>query len=285
MSVEGVSKSAIARIQSLAWNTVARWLELATEFARRFNARMIRGFELVELQADEICTMLGNKRKRLWAFTSLEVWSRLWISFVVGERCYAGARALLSATINRGRLNQQLLFTSDGFEPYGWAIKKLLSSICIYGQVIKFRRGGHVVKIQRRLILGTKADLRRALAASEDSTVINTSFVERLNLIIRQGSAYLCRHTLCFARRAKSLVNHLELLRCYYNFIRPHRGLQFGRQRRTPAMQVGLASRKLSFREVFAGQVAAFFCVWIRFSMRRYVSFPRPCRSLIATLS
>ena len=47
------------------WNSVARWTELAAEFAKRFNTRMIRGYELVELQADEICTLIGNKRKRL----------------------------------------------------------------------------------------------------------------------------------------------------------------------------------------------------------------------------
>ena len=106
----------------------------------------------------------------------------------MGRRCYAGARALLSATINRCHLNQQFLFTTDGFEPYGWAVKKLLSPICIYGQVLKQRRKDNVVKVERRLVRGSKADLRRALTASEDSAAINTSFVERLNLIIRQGS-------------------------------------------------------------------------------------------------
>jgi hypothetical protein len=41
------------------------------------------------------------------------------------------------------------------------------------------------------------------------------------------------------------------LLRCYYNFIRPHRALKFGSEIRTPAMQAGLVSKRLSFREVF----------------------------------
>ena len=47
------------------------------------------------------------------------------------------------------------------------------------------------------------------------------------------------------------LEGHLELLRCYYNFVRPHLGLKFGRVVRTPAMQAGLAARKLTFREIF----------------------------------
>ena len=39
--------------------------------------------------------------------------------------------------------------------------------------------------------------LKQALLDSEDSLKMNTSFVERLNLTIRQGSAYLGRRALC----------------------------------------------------------------------------------------
>jgi hypothetical protein len=75
---------------------------------------------------------------------------------------------------------------------------------------------------------------------------LNTSFVERLNLTIRQGSAYLGRRTRCQARWKQCLEDHLELLRCHYNFVRPHRALKFGREVRTPAMQSGLSSRRLT---------------------------------------
>ena len=57
----------------------------------------------------------------------------------------------------------------------------------------------------------------RALQASEDSVKLNTSFVERLNLTVRHGSAYLGRRTISHARCKKQLQEHLELLRCYYN--------------------------------------------------------------------
>ncbi len=81
---------------------------------------------------------------------------------------------------------------------------------------------------------------------------MNTSFIERLNLTIRQSSAYLLRRTLSHARSQEKLEEHLELLRCYYNFVRPHRALKFGREIRTPAMQTGLTTRRLTFREIFA---------------------------------
>ena len=86
---------------------------------------------------------------------------------------------------------------------------------------------------------------------SEDSSTVNTSFIERLNLTIRQGSAYLSRRTLSHARATDTLEAHLELLRCYYNFVRPHRALKFGRETRTPAMQAGLATRRLTLRDIF----------------------------------
>jgi len=87
---------------------------------------------------------------------------------------------------------------------------------------------------------------------SEDSVKLNTSFVERLNLTIRQGSAYLGRRTICQARWKQCLDDHLELLRCHYNFVRPHRALKFGREVRTPAYQAGLTKRVLTFREIFS---------------------------------
>ena len=72
-----------------------------------------------------------------------------------------------------------------------------------------------------------------------------TSYVERLNLTIRQGAAYLFRRTICYARRDQRLEDHLQLLRCYYNFVRPHWALKFGREVGTPAIQADLTRRRL----------------------------------------
>ena len=43
---------------------------------------------------------------------------------------------------------------------------------------------------------------------------------------------------------------HVELLRCYYNFIRPHRALRFGRETRTPAMQAGVVNKRLAWSDI-----------------------------------
>ena len=84
LSVEGMNKSAIARIKRIAWNTVHRWLERASNWCRRFNDRKISGLSVVELQADEIRTIIRGKEQPIWVFGVIDVWSRLWPSTVVG---------------------------------------------------------------------------------------------------------------------------------------------------------------------------------------------------------
>ena len=104
---------------------------------------------------------------------------------------------------------------------------------------------------------------------SEDSSKLNTSFVERHNLTIRQGSSYLCRRTACHAREGRNLEEHLQLLQLHYNFIRPHSALRFAAELRTPAMQAGLVVRKLSFREVFMIRWLVF--LWVLDLFRRWL--------------
>ena len=85
----------------------------------------------------------------------------------------------------------------------------------------------------RRAVMGAAWRFDEALARSDESSTVNTSFIERLNLTIRQSSAYLSRRTLSHARATDTLAAHLELLRCYYNFVRPHGALKFSSCRRS----------------------------------------------------
>lgn len=76
--------------------------------------------------------------------------------------------------------------------------------------------------------------------------------VERLNLTIRQGVAYLFRRTICYARWKEYLEDQLSLLRCYCSFVVPYLALKFGRKVRTLARQAGLATRRPTLREIFS---------------------------------
>ncbi len=264
LSVEGLSKSAIARVKRLSWNTVSRWHERAANVAKEFNEHRLRGFLLQELQLDEIRTFLDRKKRPIWMITVIEVWSRLWPSCVLGRRSYRNIRRLLRDLLSKSGFTCPILITTDGFAPYEWVIRRMFGPACIYGQVIKTRRKDRVVAIDRKLLIGSPEQLEDALFNSEDSDTLNTSFVERHNLTIRQGSSYLHRKTAAHARWPHRLQEHLELLRCHYNFIRPHMALQFGTIRRTPAMQAGLTSRPLTFRQIFTSRVLIVFVIWAR---------------------
>jgi IS1 family transposase len=251
LRVEGVDLSATARVTGHSRNTIARWLVRASMAAKRFNRQMLRDFPILELQADELCTFVGSKRRTIWLFAIIEVSSRLWAGSRLGRRSYRHAKAVLNDVILRGRLVGVPLIATDGFEYYFGVILRLVGPACIYGQVIKTRRNNRVIRVERRLKIGTASRLNEALLESEDSETLNTSFIERLNLTIRQGSAYLRRRSTSHARCDDQLREHVELFRCHYNFLRPHRALRFGREIRTPAMQAGIVSKPLAWSHIF----------------------------------
>ena len=254
LRVEGVSISATARVTGHSRNTIARWLERASRAAERFNRQMLRDFEIVELQADELYTFIGSKSRPMWLFATIEVCSRLWAGSFLGRRSYRNTKAVINDVILRGRLVGFPLIATDGFEYYFAVIARLIGPACVYGQVIKTRRNNRVVRVERRVKIGTARHLKEALLESEDSETLNTSFVERLNLTIRQGSAYLRRRSPCHARCEDQLRGHVELLRCHYNFVRRHRGLKFGSVCRTPAMQAALVSKPLTLSDIFSAR-------------------------------
>ena len=252
LSVEGLNKSAIARVKQIAWNTVHRWLQKAASSCRRFNDRRINGIAITELQADEIRTIIHDKEQPIWIFATIEVWSRLWPATVVGRRSYRNTLSIFRDIFSRTNLERVPLIATDGFAFYAKVIRRVFGPACLYGQVIKTRSNDRIVRVERRAVIGAYWRLEKMLADSEDSSKLNTSFIERLNLTIRQGSAYLFRRTICHARWKEHLEDHLDLIRCYYNFVRPHRALKFGLEVRTPAMQAGLTTRRLTFREIFS---------------------------------
>ncbi len=95
LRVEGVSISAISRVEGIAWNTVARWLDTVARVCRQFNRGRIAGLVVEELQADEIRSFTGGKTRPTWMFAAIDVWSRLWTSTVVGRRSYRNTLALV----------------------------------------------------------------------------------------------------------------------------------------------------------------------------------------------
>jgi len=88
-----------------------------------------------------------------------------------------------------------------------------------------------------------------ALQLHDFAALIQTAFIERVNLTIRRGVAPLMRKTWSLAQNPDHLLLHVEWWRSYYHFIRPHEslsvlipGLRKYRQR-SPAQAANLASK------------------------------------------
>src|SRR5215471_6443383 len=114
LSVEGLNKSAIARVARIGWNTVDRWLEKATDCGRRFNDQELTGFKATELRADEIRTIIQGKQQPTWIFAAIEVWSRLWSSTVSADAATKARWPCFGTLLNeRTRKIFPLIATTD----------------------------------------------------------------------------------------------------------------------------------------------------------------------------
>ena len=88
-------------------------------------------FDLIELQADALCTFIGNKSTTIWLFATLEVSSGLWASSVLGRRSDRNARAVIEDVLCRGRVVGCSLIATDGFEYYVGAVGALSLRILV----------------------------------------------------------------------------------------------------------------------------------------------------------
>lgn len=167
------------------------------------------------------------------------------------------------------------IFSSDGLKLYSYALtahfghwvlgegmRKLMweiTAVSFYVQVKKIHRRRRLVKVEYHVLLGELEKLRVGLKAVGLSGTINTAFVERLNLTIRQGVSFLVRRTWGTAQFTSELELHLQWWRGYYHFVRYHESLRIrfsnpverkGKQTphryrsRAPAMAAGLASHR-----------------------------------------
>ena len=116
---------------------MTRRIERAAEAAGRFGARLLTGYMLTELQADEIRTSLNSKKRVLWVLTAIEVWSRLWVSVVLGRRSCRNVMRLLADAAHSSRFDRPPLITTDGYRYYGIVLGRLPDRGCIHCRVVK----------------------------------------------------------------------------------------------------------------------------------------------------
>ena len=138
----------------------------------------------------------------------------------------------------------------------------------LYAQVVKSYRRWRLVGVKYRVVFGAMERVQQVLAAC--GRKINTAFVARLNLDIRQRVTAVGRRVNTLCQGAAGLRQQLGIYQVYYNFCLPHSSLRQplpipeatnGRGSAkvwwpcTPAMAAGLTEHVWTLKEVLMFRV------------------------------
>jgi IS1 family transposase len=302
---EGLGIRATARVFEVAPNTVLQWLSEAAEQLRAFSAYFLCDLHLEQLQLDELYAVLRDlkagainddeaierlERSPYWVWTAMDPRSKLLVVVDVGTRTLAMAQRVVHQLTRVLAPGCVPLFLTDGFKEYGTAIlahfghwiqperrqdkgprpkpRWMPLPELLYAQVVKSYRRRHIVGVKHRVVFGTQLAIEQVLAVC--GWTINTSFVERLNLDIRQRVAAIGRRVNTICQGEEGLLDQLVLFQSYHNFVLPHaslrqplrvpeatkiRGSVKVWRPRTPAMAAGLTDHVWSLREVLLFRV------------------------------
>ena len=255
---EGLDIRATARVFELDPNTVESWLGQAAQHLTAVSHYLIHDLKLSQVQVDELWALLGQseaelgdqrrRRSQGWVWVGIDPVSKLMLAYVVGDRSLAYAQLLIHAIAALLAPGCVPLFLSDQWSAYEAALLTHFGQWfqpsrrfsqgrppqprwqprpeLHYVQLVKQRVKGRVVRVTYRVVYGSLERVQALLKASGVAQVINTAFIERLNLSIRQHVAALGRKVISFAKTETGLRHQLSLWQAYYNFCLPHLALR-----------------------------------------------------------
>jgi IS1 family transposase len=270
---EGLDVAAASRVFGHRPATITCWLSRAGQHAEQIHRHLFRDLHLPHLQVDEMRTRRRARSAVLWLWLSGDPLTKIVPVVALGPRTQQGAHAVLHALGALLAPGCVPLFTSDGLRLYFYALTAhfgqwrgrgrqrhwAVAPALLYGQVHKHYRRRRVVQVTQRVLCGTATRLCHTLQALGLSGHLNTAFIERVNLTVRQRVSSLARRTWATAQTTPALLLHVEWWRGYYHFIRPHQSLRVTlpypqarvgqrvprRYRaRTPAMAAGLTTHR-----------------------------------------
>ena len=138
----------------------------------------------------------------------------------------------------------------------------------LYAQVVKTVQRRRLVRVRHRVVFGTLETVNAVLAPL--GCQINTAFIERLNLTIRQHVAAVGRRVTTLCKDEDGVRQQLVVFQTYHNFCLPHASLRqpllvpeptngHGSAKQwqpcTPAMAAGLTDGVWTLREVLLFRV------------------------------
>src|SRR4030095_15302057 len=302
---EGLGIRATARVFEVDPTTVLHWLVEAAEQLRAFSVYFFCDLHLEQLQLDEVYAVLRDRkageinddeaiarleRAPSWVWTAMDPTSKLLVVVDIGSRTLAMAQRVVHQVVQVLAPGCVPLFLTDGFKAYTTALlthdgqwvqparrraqgpmpkpRWMPQPQLLYAQVVKTVRRRRLVDVQHRIVFGTLGAVQQVLAAH--GWQINTAFIERLNLTIRQHVAAVGRRVSTLCKGEDGVRQQLALYHVYYNFCLPHAslrhpllqaepthgtGLAKRWQPRTPAMAAGLTDHVWTLREVLLFRV------------------------------
>ena len=302
---EGLGIRAVARVFEVDPNTVLAWLVEAAEHLQAFSQHFLHHVRVTQVQLDELYALLRAvkagevseaealqrlSRSPRWVWVAIDPVSKLLLTLDVGDRTLAMAQRMVHQVVQVLAPGCVPLFLTDGFKEYATALlthygqwvqperrqaagplpkpRWMPLPQLLYAQVIKTVRRRRLVRVTHRVVFGALAAIEQVLAAH--GWHINTAFIERVNLTIRQHVAAVGRRVLTLCKGEDGLRQQLALYHMYYNFVLPHASLRqplpqpeptHGSgsatrwQPRTPAMAAGLTDHVWTLREVLLFRV------------------------------
>src|SRR5215813_5535425 len=302
---EGLGIRGTARVFEVDPNTVLQWLVEAADQLRAFSHHVLHDVRVRQVQLDELFALLSAvkagevgaaevierlERSPQWVWVAMDPESKLLLAIDVGNRTLAMAQRVVHHVAQVLAPDCAPLFLTDGFKEYltallthyghwvqsvrrraqGPAPKPRWMPLpqLLYAQVLKTVRRRHLVRVSHRVVFGPLEAVQQVLAAC--GWQINTAFIERVNLSIRQHVAAVGRRVSTLCKGEEGLQQQLVLYQVYYNFCLLHASLRLPLlqpeptkgngsakrwQPRTPAMAAGLTDHVWTLREVLLFRV------------------------------
>jgi IS1 family transposase len=302
---EGLGIRAVARVFAVDPNTVLAWLLEVADHLKAFSQYFLRDVRVTQVQLDELYALLSAvkageiseaeaiqrlSRSPHWVWVAIDPVTKLLLTIDVGDRTLAMAQCVVHQVVQVLAPGCVPLFLTDGFKEYTTALlthygqwmhpprqraqgpapkpRWMPLPQLLYAQVIKTTRRRRLVHVRHCVVFGTLEAVQQVLAAC--GWQINTAFIERLNLSLRQHVAAVGRRVITLCKGEAGLRQQLVLYQVYYNFCLPHASIRrplpqpertngSGSAKRwqsqTPAMAAGLTDHVWSMREILLFRV------------------------------
>jgi IS1 family transposase len=258
---EGLGIRATARVFEGDAHTVLQCLVDAAEQLRAFSRYVLCDVHVEQLQLDELSAVLRDlkagainddeaiqrlERSPYWVWTAMDPDSKVLLVIDVGTRTLKMAQRVVHQVVQRLSPGCVPLCVTDGLKDYGTAFLAHFGQWIqparrrdrgplpkprwfpvpelLYAQVVKSYRRRRIVGVTYRVVFGTMERVQQVLSAY--GRKINTAFVERLNLDIRQRVAAVGRRVNTLCQGEDGLRQQLVVYHAYYNFCLPHASLR-----------------------------------------------------------